>query len=361
MRNQPLFMLLTAVLFVTVACENSESPISPADQSPTTSPSFAVETVPFLPGTSDRALPAGRGLRPAANDCDFNVKGDKMELQGDCTTDGTISIPDGMTLDGKGHTITAVDPAGDHFRGAVVKNAGSTAHVKKLVVTADGLANACDGGDDRLRGIMFEGASGSIEHSTVIGINQGPSGCQEGNAIEIRNAPFDGTHPNTVSVEVTHNQIDSYQKTGIVANGDVDVSIAHNKMGSSATQANLAANGIQLGFGATGTVEHNKLDGNQWLGASNFAATAILTFDSDGGVISHNKIAGNSDIGILVSATGGLYEHNKVDDIGPDGPHGDFGIADVVGGNEFNHNKVCGFDHPFFPDPLPGKKNKACN
>ncbi len=358
MRYQPLIVLLTAVLFLATACESTDGPIAPADRSPTTPNLLAVDVQAFAPGSADRVSPDGRGLRPAANDCDFKVKGDKWELQGDCTTDGTIFVPDGVTLDGKGHTITAVDPAGDHFRGAVVKNAGSTAHVKKLVVTTDGLANACDSGADRLAGIMFEGASGSIEHNTVIGINQGPSGCQEGNAIEIRNAPFDGTHPNTQSVEVKHNQVDAYQKTGIVANGDVDVSIEHNKMGSSATQANLAANGIQLGFGATGTIEHNKMDGNQWLGPSDFAATAILVYLSDGGDVSHNKIGGNSDIGIYYFADGGSITHNKVEDSGPDLGHYDIGIGDWGTGNVNEHNKVCGFDTPYSGNP--GTKNKTC-
>jgi hypothetical protein len=36
-----------------------------------------------------------------------------MRLDANCTTDETLFIPDGFTLDGRGHTITAVDrPAG---------------------------------------------------------------------------------------------------------------------------------------------------------------------------------------------------------------------------------------------------------
>jgi hypothetical protein len=168
----------------------------------------------------------------AATDCTFTSIGSEMVLDGDCTTDETILIPDGATLNGDGYTITAVDPAGDHFRGAVVANGGVTANVINLNVSVDGLANICDGGADRLRGIMFEGASGAITHSSVIGLNQGPSGCQEGNAIEVRNAPFDGTHPNTQFVEIAHNSLTDYQKTGIVANGDVNVDIHHNDIGA---------------------------------------------------------------------------------------------------------------------------------
>ena len=41
-----------------------------------------------------------------------------------------------------------------------------------LTVTAAGLANGCKAGVDRLRGIQFDGASGSIIHNAVVGINK---------------------------------------------------------------------------------------------------------------------------------------------------------------------------------------------
>ena len=285
-----------------------------------------------------------------------------MYLDGDCATDSTIMIPDGYTLDGNNFSITAIDPALGHFLGAVVLNGGTVAHVTRLTVYADSLANVCDGGAARLRGIMFDGGSGSITHNNVIGINQGASGCQEGNAIEVRNAPFNGTHPNTQTVEIAYNTIESYQKTGIVANGDVDVSIKYNDVGASATQANLAANSIQMGFGATGSVVQNRVDGNQWLGASNFAASAILIFDADGVEVSKNNIRGNSDVGLFIHSDGGIYDNNKVFDDGSDGPHGDFGVVNF-GANNITNNKVKGFETPYFGvsgggnKTIPGPQN----
>jgi len=38
-------------------------------------------------------------------DCTFTVSGSTMTLNGDCTTDETILVPDGFTLDGNGRTI----------------------------------------------------------------------------------------------------------------------------------------------------------------------------------------------------------------------------------------------------------------
>ena len=317
----------------------------------------------FLLGATILALALLLAPQPAlaANHCVFTDTGSARVLQGDCTTDATIVIPDGYTLDGNGHTITAVDPAGDHFRGAVVKNGGTTAHVTNLTVTAAGLANACDGGADRLRGIMFDGASGSITHSTVVGINQGPSGCQEGNAIEVRNAPFDGTHPGTQTVEIAHNNIADYQKTGIVANGDVNVDVHHNDVGASATQQNLAANSIQLGFGALGTVQHNAVDGNQWLGTTNFAASAILVFAADQVDVSQNNVRGNSDVGLfIVFADGGNYFNNRIFDEGPDALNSccDVGVWNYASnGNTIRNTKVRGFDTPYLG--VDGDRNIA--
>lgn len=301
----------------------------------------------------------------ATIDCDFlkdNIA-QTWVLLGDGTTDETIFIPDGYLLDGNGYIITAIDPPGGHFVGAVVANGGAEAYVINLGVTADGLANTCDGGANRLRGIMLEGASGCIAHCQVIGINQGPSGCQEGNGIEVRNEPFDGTHPNTKTVEIAHCLIDSYQKTGIVANGDVDVYIHHNYVGESATQENLAANSIQIGFGGIGVVEHNTIWGNQWMGTSPWVATAILIIGAEVEV-SKNNIRGNSDVGIYAYADGGTYDNNRIFDIGADHVNSsdDYGFINY-GDNAVTNNKVRGFDNPYYGVDIEKKKgnNKGRN
>jgi hypothetical protein len=37
-----------------------------------------------------------------------------------------LTVPDGQTVDGGGHTITAHDPSGGNFSGSVLTNAGSS-------------------------------------------------------------------------------------------------------------------------------------------------------------------------------------------------------------------------------------------
>ena len=244
-------------------------------------------------------LGAFAGPALAATTCTFTTAGTTMTLDADCTTDATIPIPDGYTLDGAGLTIVANDPAGNHFKGAVVANAGSTASVTNLTVKASGLANVCDGGADRLRGIMFDGASGSITHNNVEDINQGASGCQEGNAIEVRNAPFDGTHPGTKSVTITDNTVINYQKTGILANGDVYASISENSVVGVGSINYIAQNGIQVGFGATGSVVSNSVTDNYFTGCSNqdaaktgcipWVSAGLLLYDVDANNVKKSK------------------------------------------------------------------------
>jgi hypothetical protein len=248
------------------------------------------------------------GVSEATTNCTFTTVGTTMTLDGDCSTDETLLIPNGYTLDGAGYTITAGDPSGGHFVGAVVMNAGTTAHVTNLGVTASALANVCDAGTSRLRGILFDGASGSITNNTVDNINQGLSGCQEGNGIEVRNAPFNGTYPNTKTVVITGNVVTKYQKTGIVANGDVDVAINNNYVGSAELPEYIAANSIQVGFGGMGSVNNNEIVGNQWdvISTPQWSAMAVLVYFAGTVNVNHNEISGDgTDIGVgaLYSAT----------------------------------------------------------
>ena len=138
------------------------------------------------------------GVARATTTCTFTTSGTTMTLDADCTTDATILVPDGFTLNGAGRTITAEDPPLDHFRGAVVANGGSTAHVKNLTITTSGLANVCDGGADRLRGIMFDVASGSITHNAVLNINANRRYCQRTTLWRCAIAPIAAAKPTCV-------------------------------------------------------------------------------------------------------------------------------------------------------------------
>jgi len=228
--------------------------------------------------------------------CHFTTNGSNYNLDGDCVTTSTIIIPPGLTLNGNGHTITANDPAGDHFRGAVVTNGGTTNSVTNVTITAAGLSNVCDGGTDRLRGILFDGANGSITNSTVAGVRQGLSGCQEGNAIEVRNQPFSESGPISVgpdvNVTISGNTVSNYQKNGITVNGAVVANVFGNTVTGDGPADYIAQNGIQIGYGATATVKSNTASGNFYTSPAT-EACGLLLYRADGVKSSANKFFGN--------------------------------------------------------------------
>lgn len=183
-------------------------------------------------------------------------------------------------------------------------NGGASANVRNLTIKASGLADACDGGTDRLRGILFDGASGFITNNTVRDINQGASGCQEGNGIEVRNF---GTSPTRISVTISGNTVTNYQKTGIVANGDVDANITDNVVRGAGAINYIAQNGIQVGFGASAQVMRNVVSDNSYTGTST-ADGGILVVGGPGyggafcvnSQIVKNTLV-NNDVGVFVS------------------------------------------------------------
>lgn len=235
--------------------------------------------------------------------CTFTTVKKTMTLTGNCTTTVSIAVPNGFTLDGAGYTITAVDPFSGHFKGAVIQNAGAVANVTNVTVTASGLLDVCDGGADRLRGVLFDGASGSITNVKAININQGASGCQEGNAIEVRNF---GASATTNRVTIDGNTATGYQKTGIVANGDVDATITNNTVDGLGPVGYIARNGIQIGFGGTGMVKRNTVSGNSYTGTDVSGGILIVGGPGYGGdfcvnvQVDKNIVTGN-DVGVFLS------------------------------------------------------------
>jgi hypothetical protein len=218
-------------------------------------------------------------------------------LAGDCTTSTTITVPNGWTLDGGGHTITAYDPSGGHFRGAVVANAGSVANVHDVRITGYRLADVCDAGVDALRGILLDGASGVLADNHVVDLRQDASGCQEGNGIEVRNQ-LEGRAPFTrrgrdVHVAVTGNEVRGYQKTGIVVNGSVLALVHGNTVQGLGKVPYIAQNGVQVAFGGAGVVSHNTITNNYYTGTADAQACGVLLFQDDHARPRGNAFAGN--------------------------------------------------------------------
>jgi nitrous oxidase accessory protein NosD len=258
-------------------------------------------------------LSSGVSTAAAATDCAFAVVGNTWRLAANCQTDQTLTIPDGVTLDGRGRTVTAVDPPGAHFLGAVVRNAGATAYIVDLTVSAAALSNVCDAAsptDDRLRGILLHAASGALIDNRVIGVRQVDSGCQEGFSIDVRNP---SANPPT-QVEISGNRIEDYQKAGIVVSGAVEAAITDNRVSGSGATSAIAQNGIQLSGGARGQIVDNRVSDSVYAGTETQAAGILISQAGVDVEVSGNRIDA-CDAGIAISVTDGvLVSDNRVTD-----------------------------------------------
>lgn len=206
----------------------------------------------------------------SAQTCQFSTCGDTMTLLDDCVTDATITIPDGLTLDGQHHTITAVDPAGGHFLGAVVTNGGDTAVVRDLRIVGKFTSTTCDE-NNLLRGILFLNTTRAEAHDTFIeGMHRGPGNtCQDGNGIVAERMPYDGTHPATGEVKIAHNVLVDFQRLGVYVAGDLNAEVRENSLATSIPAPAGGSFIISMFDGATGRIDRNDINGGYTSGEQN--------------------------------------------------------------------------------------------
>jgi nitrous oxidase accessory protein NosD len=166
----------------------------------------------------------------------------------------------------------------------------------------------------RLVGVLFQDASGRIQHNTVRHFRLGSAldGCQSGNAIEVETSNGAAS-----SVAISDNSVDDYQKNGITANETGSrVTIDGNTVVGIGPTSGAAQNGIQIGFGAAGVITNNVVSNNVWspcvsLTQCSTDATGILIFESDGVQVETNTI-GTNNIGIFAGGNRTEISSNHV-------------------------------------------------
>ena len=220
-------------------------------------------------------------------------------LTGDCTTNATLTLRDGWTLDGAGHTITVVDPSSGSFTGAVLTNeivsGGASMYISDVTIHGN-LASGCS---SSLFGVRFDGARGSFTNSTVSAIRYGAgSGCQSGNSVDITNLGG----PTRLPVTVDGVSVTEFQKTGIRANGNVALRLTDSSVASSDLDLITASNSLQISRGARAYVAGNTIAGNDWDGNDLWSATGVLLYGAEDVTFIRNVVNGDdTDLGLYVS------------------------------------------------------------
>ncbi len=225
--------------------------------------------------------------------------GQLYTLNEDVSTYSTITLPDDATLNGNGHTITAVEDSGHrNFSGSVLASAvGTTSAAATLDVTNLNIkTQGFEGGSNSgglLNGIYLNRAGGSLTHVTVDGISHG-NGVQEGNAISIRNR-VSGDDINVPRAQVTLSDVDvtNYQKTGLLLDGNLTFTVKNAQIGQGAgpqgqPNPTIAANSLQVSRGASGSVTDSTIKLN-----SHEQGTAALLYNAK--KVDFNSVTINGD------------------------------------------------------------------
>lgn len=219
---------------------------------------------------------------------------------------GVFLAPAGMTANATGLTQS------DQIAAAVVvKNAAFVAISGFRIYGSNNDITECG---PRLIGVLFQDASGRFEHNAVRHFRLSPSlpGCQSGNAIEVETS----AGGNSI-VTISDNSVDDYQKNGITANETgSSVTIDGNTVGGIGPTTGAAQNGIQIGFGASGTVTNNNVANHVWSPCVSpdqceTDATGVLIFQSDNVQVSANNI-GTNQIGVFSNGNNTRIASNRI-------------------------------------------------
>jgi parallel beta-helix repeat protein len=150
---------------------------------------------------------------------------------------------------------------------------------------------------DKFDGIAMLNSSGTISNNTIKGMHDSPmGGTQHGVGIYVYNN--DST---ARIVNIDHNNVTDFQKNGMALSGNgLTVNVTNNTVTGQETDK-IAQNGIQVSYGATGTVSNNIVSqlifnnpSNPW----NHGAAGILVYQSGSGLVVANNTVTNSDYAI---------------------------------------------------------------
>jgi parallel beta-helix repeat protein len=237
------------------------------------------------------------------------------------TYDEQVVIDKSLTLQGEGDT-TIIKPSqgtannftlfsrkaggGDNTAPIIVASEAGSINVtiKDLKVNGS-LVTSVPTGATKFVGILYRGTGGLIDSVTVRNISN--AGSNGGDALYL--SPL----AETVTIEVTGCNISDYYKNGITANyAGLTANIHDNTVTGLGPVDYIAQNGIQIGFGATGTIQNNSVSSHSYTGGY-WAASGILVYQSSGNTdtLSNNPVRENL-VGIYYYNSSSTIDGNTV-------------------------------------------------
>jgi uncharacterized repeat protein (TIGR02543 family) len=153
-----------------------------------------------------------------------------------------------------------------------------------------------------LTGIQYFKSSGVIRNSTIKRIRSTPFNGAQMYVPILVNHDYPRLYAH--SVEVHNDSVYDFGKTGIVVNHPGSAgNVHHNVVTGQGPTALNAQNGIQFGFGATGTMAFNAVSGLSYTGTG-ASASSLLLAGSTGTSLIHNNTVTQGQVGLYLSQDG---------------------------------------------------------
>jgi hypothetical protein len=231
--------------------------------------------------------------------------GKPLDIEAD---NGAILMPSTM----QANTVSLFDAAPI----ATALLVADTTGVSISGLTVDGVNSGISECAPDLIGITFQNASGELDRIAVrnFKLTASLNGCQSGTGIFVQSG-----NAGVSKVGIDHCTVHDFQKNGITADekGTVTI-IRRNVVTGIGPTTGAAQNGVQIGFGAAGSILDNVVTNNIWTPCTAVAtcttvATNILVTQSDDVEISGNT-AGISQVNIFVHGNNAEIERNETFD-----------------------------------------------
>jgi hypothetical protein len=226
----------------------------------------------------------------------------------DGTSDAVVIVPPAGGLVANAVSLSSLNPIAAHVWAFGVP----TVNITNVIV--DSIGNNIFACAPDVIGVLYQNTNGTINHVVTrnqwVGTSETDTnfnGCQSGLGIFVQSG-----NSGTSKVTVSNSSVHDYQKNGITGNETgTTLTVTNNDVAGQGSTTGAAENGIQIGFGAAGTVTGNLVIDDVWapdtISDPGDAAAGILIYDTVAFNASvKTNTVGNTQFGIaLVSDTSG--------------------------------------------------------
>lgn len=213
------------------------------------------------------------------------------------TEDAAVIIPPAGGMVPNGQIFDTDNGPGSAAAQIVVQNVVGVT-ISHITVDAQS-SQSCS---SALIGIYYQDSSGTVTNSVARNQITSALGSQCGWGIA---AESDGTGPAgaTPIVTVSNNSVHNFQKNGIVARGNNStgpnlIATGNTVIGIGAVANDAAQNGIEVAFGATGSVKANYVADLLYTGGPSAGGTGILFYAAIGTPVAETNVVDSANTGI---------------------------------------------------------------